>query len=105
MPVCPDVSPVLFVHEVGLHLGHRQVHFLPIYQSNAGPEARHFGVMNFVHEIVLGNQGGQSSFLPALPQRVGKNETAALEFLVELGDVLVLVAHCTCRKRVKQTHW
>ena len=105
MPVCPDVSPVLFVHEVGLHLGHCQVHFLPINQSHAGPEAGHLGVMNSVHEIFLGNQRGQSSFLPALPQRVGKNETAALEFLVELGDVLVLVSDCTCRKRVKQTHW
>ena len=38
MSVCPDVSPVLSVHEVGLHLGHCQVHFLSVYQSNAGPE-------------------------------------------------------------------
>ena len=38
MSVCSDVRPVLSVHEVGLHLGHCQVHFLPIYQSNARPE-------------------------------------------------------------------
>ena len=45
--------------------------------------------MNPVHQVVLGDQRGHRSSLPALPQRVGKNETAALEFLVELGDVLV----------------
>ena len=88
MSVCPDVSPVLFVHEVGLHLGHCQVHFLPINQSNAGPEARHFGVMNSVHEIILGDQRGQSSSLPALPQRVGKDETTALELSAKVVEVL-----------------
>ena len=38
MSVCPDVSSVLSGHEVGLHLGHGQVHFLPVDQSNARPE-------------------------------------------------------------------
>ena len=98
--VCSDVRPVLSVHEVGLHLGHCQVHFLPIYQSNARTEPgkreekvtesssrlrsvlspRHFGVMNSVHEIILGDQRGHRSSLPGLPQRVGKDETTALEF-------------------------
>ena len=106
MSVCPDVSPVLSGHEVGLHLGHCQVHLLPIYQSNARTEPgkredkvtessswfrcvwspRHFGVMNSVHEIILGDQRGHRPFLPGLPQRVGKNETTALECLVEVGD-------------------
>ena len=108
MSVCPDVSPVLFVHEVGLHLGHCQVHLLPIYQSNARTEPgkreekvtesssrlrsvlspRHFGVMNSVHQIILGDQRGHRPFLPGLPQRVGKDETTALELSVKVVEVL-----------------
>ena len=88
MSVCPDVRPVLSVHEVGLHLGHGQVHFLPVNQGHAGAEPRHFGVMNSVHEIILGDQRGQSSSLPALPQRVGKDETTALELSAEVVEVL-----------------
>ena len=38
MPVCSYMSSVLSVHEVGLHLGHGQVHFLPVDQGNARPE-------------------------------------------------------------------
>ena len=36
MSVSPDVRPILLVNEIGLHLSHSKIHFLAVYQSNAG---------------------------------------------------------------------
>ena len=51
MPVCPDMSPVLFVYKVGLHLGHCKVHLLSVYEGNAGAESGNMIVMTGVVRV------------------------------------------------------